>query len=86
MWPMRRNPYRWQDIGNDRKQENIPGWVLSAFAKMPGSQGTRLINSPASRAGESIYLKGRTYLYRIDLGYSAWRIYRRLRHSAEQSA
>lgn len=70
---------KWEYLGNNRNTGSIPNWVLSAFAKMPGSYGTRLIDYPFVLAGESIYYKGRNYRYRIDLGDQKWNVYRRKR-------
>ena len=83
MWPFRRNPNKWDLIGSSQKADGIPRWVLSTFAEMPGSHGTRLIDYPFPMAGESVYLKGRTYRYRIDLGERSWRVYRKRRHSRQ---
>lgn len=79
MWFFRRGSDKWEYIGNNRNTGKIPSWVLSAFAKMPGSHGTRLIDYPFVMAGESIHLKGRTYRYRIDLGDQKWSVYRKHR-------
>ena len=81
MWPFRRNPNKWELIGTNRNTNGIPHWVVSAFAKMPGSHGTRLIDYP--EPDDRIYLKGRTYRYRIDLGNQSWRVYRKLRRSTK---
>ena len=35
---------RWDLIGTNRNTAGIPRWVIDAFAKMPGSHGTRLID------------------------------------------
>ena len=83
MWPFRRSPNKWELIGTNRNTDDIPRWVLSAFAKTPGSHGTRLIDYPFPQAGESIHLKGRTYRYRIDLGDQTWRVYRKHRRGAK---
>ena len=85
MWFFRRGSDKWEYIGNNRNTGKIPGWVLSAFAKMPGSHGTRLIDYPFVRAGESIHLKGRTYRYRIDLGDQKWSVYRKHRRKGERT-
>lgn len=79
MWPFRRDPTKWELIGTNRNIDGIPRWVMSAFAHMPGSQGTLLIEHPDP--GHRIYLKGRTYRYRIDLGNQAWSVYRKRRRS-----
>ena len=71
--------HKWEYLGNNRNTGSIPGWVLSAFAKEPGSHGTRLIDYPFVLAGESIYYKGRNCRYRIDLGDQKWQVYRRPR-------
>ena len=63
---------KWEYLGDSRNTGGIPRWVLNAFAKMPGGQGTRLIDYPFFMDGESIHFKGRTYLYRIDLGKQNW--------------
>ena len=81
MWPFRQNPKKWELVGTNRNMDDIPLWVLSAFAKMPGSHGTSLIDYPVAMAGKSIYLKGRTYRYRIDLGNQTWHVYRTHRRS-----
>ncbi len=81
MWPFRRNPNKWELIGTNRNTDGIPRWVVSAFADMPGSQGTRLIDYP--EPGHRIYLKGRTFRYRIDLGNQSWRVYRKHRRSTK---
>ena len=64
----------WQLIGDNRHTSRIPQWVISAFAKIPGSHGTRLIDYPEPD-GESIHLKGRTFRYRIDMGKQSWQVY-----------
>ena len=81
----RRTSDQWEFLGDNRNTGIIPGWVLSAFANMPGSHGTRLIDYPFVRAGESIQLKGRTYRYRIDLGNQKWNVYRKPRRRTRQS-
>ena len=81
MWPFRRIPNKWELIGTNRNTDGIPRWVLSAFANMPGSHGTQFIDYP--EPGQQIYLKGRTYRYRIDLGDKTWRVYRNRRRSAK---
>lgn len=67
----------WDYVGSNRQSKNIPKWVLSAFARMPGSHGTRLIDYP--EPGYSIHLRGKTFRYRIDMGERDWYVYRRLR-------
>ena len=67
----------WQRIGDNRNVGEVPKWVISAFAGMPGSHGTRLIDYP--EPGTSVRFKGRTYRYRIDMGNQSWQVYRRLR-------
>ena len=70
----------WQRIGDNRNVGKVPQWVISAFAGMPGSHGTRLIDYP--EPGMSVQFKGRTYRYRIDMGNQSWQVYRRLRKRA----
>lgn len=77
--------HKWEYLGNNRNTGSIPGGVLSTFAKMPGSHGTRPIDYPFVRDGESIHLKGRTYRYRIDLGDQKWQVYRRPRRSSKRT-
>ena len=75
----------WEHIGHNRNTSKVPAWVISAFAAMPGSQGTRLIDYPD--AGRSVHFKGRTFRYRIDMGNQSWEVYRRLRkRAAKRSA
>ena len=64
-----------------KHERHPPLGGVSAFAKMPGSHGTRLIDYP--EPDDRIYLKGRTYRYRIDLGNQSWRVYRKLRRSTK---
>ena len=77
--------HKWEYPGNNGNTGSIPGWVLAAFATMPGSHETRLIDYPFVRAGESIHLKGRTYRYRIDLAGQKWRGYRRPRRGSKHA-
>ena len=50
---------KWEFIGDNRNINGIPSWVISAFAKMPGSHGTRLIDYPET--GEQLFFRGRRY-------------------------
>ena len=84
MWFLGKGSNNWEQIGNNRDTGRIPRWVLSAFAKMDGGQGTRLIDYPFFRAGESIHFTGRTFRYRIDLGDQKWTVYRRKRRSGNR--
>ena len=68
---------QWEWIGSNRNSKGIPRWVKDAFWKMPGSHGTQLIQYP--EPGMSVYLKGKTFRYRIDMGSQEWQVYRRLR-------
>ena len=92
MWPFGKKPNRqtssgrpssrttsreWELIGTNRNPQGIPPWVLSAFGSMPGSHGTMLIDYP--EPGMSIYLNGKTFRYRIDMGDQSWRVHRRRR-------
>ena len=70
----------WELIGDNRNTAKIPQWVITAFAKVPGSHGTRLIDYP--EPGEQLHFKGRTFRYRIDMGNQSWKVYRRLRRKA----
>ena len=70
----------WQRIGDNRNVSKVPQWVISAFAGMPGSHGTRLIDYP--EPGMSVHFKGRTYRYRINMGNQSWQVYRRIRKRA----
>ena len=79
MWPFRKKSNEWELIGSNQRPDDIPQWVMSTFAKIPGSLGTRLIDYPFPMAGESIHLQGRTFSYRIDLGDQSWRVFRKLR-------
>ena len=76
----RRDQRSWQRIGDNRNVSGVPQWIISAFAGMPGSHGTRLIDYP--EPGKSVQFKGRTYRYRIDMGTQSWQVYRRLRKRA----
>ena len=67
----------WQLIGDNRDLSGVPGWVITALAREPGSHGTRLIDYP--EPGQ-LYYKGRTYRYRIDMGWGSWKVYRKMRH------
>ena len=84
MWFFGRGSEPWERIGDNRNTRNIPGWVVAAFAKEPGSHGTRLIDHPSARDGESIYYKGRTYRYRVDLSKQKWQVYRKKRRGAKR--
>ena len=74
------DPKSWQRIGDNRNTNRVPDWVISAFASMPGSHGTRLIDYP--EPGMIVRFKGKTYRYRIDMGEQSWEVYRRLRKCA----
>ena len=74
------DPRPWQRIGTNRDVSRVPQWVISAFASMPGSHGTRLIDYP--EPGMSVQFKGKTYRYRIDMGKQSWEVHRRLRKRA----
>ena len=76
----RRDQRSWQHIGDNRNTSEVPQWVISAFARMPGSHGTRLIDYP--EPGMTVQFKGRTYRYRIEIGNQSWQVYRRLRKRA----
>ena len=52
------NRRSWQRIGDNRNVGKVPQWVISAFAGMPVSHGTRLIDYPEPRM--SVQFKGRT--------------------------
>ena len=69
---------KWEFIGSNRDTTRIPRWVISAFAEMPGSHGTRLIDYP--EPGECLYFNGKTYRYRIDMAKQVWEVYRSKRH------
>ena len=71
---------RWEFIGDNRNTRDIPSWVIAAFAKLSGSQGTMLIDYPDN--GRQLFSRGRTYRYRIDMGNQSWKVYRRLRRRA----
>jgi len=66
----------WQWIGNNKSTSGIPRWVLSAFGREPGSHGTLLIDYPIPEVGP-LYFRGKTFLYRIDMGNQSWDVYRR---------
>ena len=82
--PSHRNRGSWERIGDNRNVGKVPQWVISAFAAMPGSHGTRLIDYP--EPGMSVQFKGSTYRYRIDMGNESWQVYRRLRKRAMEKA
>lgn len=73
-----RPPDRWVQIGDARNRSGIPPWVVSAFAKMTGSQSHYLIDYPDKSAG-SIHLQGRMWHYRIDCAGDNWYVYRKPR-------
>ena len=68
-------------IGHNLDVSRVPKRVVSAFADMPGSHGTMLIDY--LEPGMSVYFKGKTYRYRIDMGKQSWEVYRRLRKRAD---
>ena len=76
----RRDQRSWHRIGDNKNVNKVPQWVISAFAAMPGSHGTRLIDYP--EPGMSVQFKGRTYRYRIDMDNQSWQVYRQLRKRA----
>ncbi len=79
MWSLKKDgkASEWERIGDNRNIAEVPQWVLTAFAKEPGSHGTRLIDYP--ELGYRLEYKGRTFRYRIDMGKQSWIVYRRLR-------
>ena len=76
-WLGRGKKRKWELIGHNRDTRNVPGWIISKFASISGSQGTMLIDYPDP--GGNLHFRGRTYRYRIKMGNQVWRVYRRKR-------
>lgn len=68
---------KWEYIGNNNDQREIPRWVIAEFAKLPGSQGTDLIDYP--EPGGTLHFRGRRFRYKIEMGKQSWYVYRRRR-------
>ena len=76
----RRDQRFWQRIRDNRNASGVSQWVISTFAGMPGSHGTRLIDYPEQ--GISVRFKGRTYRCQIHMDNQSWQVYRRLKKRA----
>ena len=67
----------WEHIGSNDDLRGIPRWVIAEFAKLPGSQGTDLIDYP--EPGGVLHFRGRRFHYKIEMGKQSWQVYRRRR-------